>query len=228
MHAKIATTIAPGVETQSAQTGADVNSPQYWSERYRTGNTQWDLGSETPAFVALVERLDFPKPSEHFRPRVLVPGCGYGHDALMMAQRGYAVTAVDFAPEPIAYLQRTAHIAGVEIETVCDDVFDLPEQFDNAFDIVLEYTCYCAIAPSRRAEYAGVIARVLKPNGLLAGLFFPLDDIVRTEPPFTVREDEVRNNFEHAGLVLLSSEIPLESHPARAGRERLMIFRKLL
>ncbi|MCX7929563.1 MAG: TPMT family class I SAM-dependent methyltransferase [Chlorobi bacterium] len=216
------------MEIDSLSHSFDVNSPQYWSERYRTGNTQWDLGTETPVFTALVEQIDFPKPSTNSRLRVLVPGCGYGHDALMMARRGYEVTAVDFAPEPLEYLRQTSHIAGVEIETVCSDIFMLPERYAETFDIVLEYTCFCAIAPSRRAEYANVLAQVLKPNGLLAGLFFPLDELQRHEPPFTVSENEVREHFEQAGFVLISSKVPLESHPARAGRERLMIFRKPL
>jgi SAM-dependent methyltransferase len=207
---------------------ADVNSPQYWSQRYRSGNTQWDLGGPTPAFVALVERIDFPKPTESWIPRVVVPGCGYGHDALMLAQRGYAVTAVDFAEEPLEYLQQNARLLGVNVETVCSDVFELPRLYRGAFDIVLEYTCYCAIDPNRRQEYAHTLAALLKPNGLVAGLFFPLDEIERSGPPFTVRVDEICAHFDQAGFVLIERQIPLESHPARAGREQLMMFRKPL
>ncbi|MCS6999846.1 MAG: methyltransferase domain-containing protein [Bacteroidota bacterium] len=206
----------------------DVSSPQYWSARYRSGDTPWDLGGETPALAALLDRIDFPRPTEFYQPRVLVPGCGYGHDALMLAQRGYRVTAVDFAPEPIEYLRQTARLAEVKLEALCCDIFDLPTLRGSVFDIVLEYTCYCAIDPKRRSEYATTLAQLIVPNGIVAGLFFPLDDLPRSEPPFTVREEEVRHQFEAAGFVLVDSWIPLESHPARAGRERLMLFRKLL
>lgn len=205
-----------------------VNDPRYWSERYRTGDTPWDLGTETPAFSALVARVDFPQPTPTYSPSVVVPGCGYGHDALMLARRGYKVTAVDFAPEPLDYLQQMARLAGLSVETLCCDVFELPQTHAGMFDVVLEYTCYCAIDPRRRQEYARTIAALLKPNGIVAGLFFPLDEIERSEPPFTVHEEEIRQQFTAAGLVLLSSEIPLESHPARAGREKLMLFRKPL
>jgi len=206
----------------------NVNDPSYWSERYRRGDTPWDLGAETPAFIALVERLDFPKPTEQWHPAVVVPGCGYGHDALMLARRGYDVTAVDFASEPLDYLQQTARLVGLAINTVQCDVFDLPSLYLSAFDIALEYTCYCAIDPSRRQEYANVLASLLKPNGIVAGLFFPFDTVERSGPPFSVNEHEIRTQFERAGFVLLSSELPIESHPARAGRERLMLFRKPL
>ncbi len=207
---------------------SDVNSPEYWSERYRRGDTPWDLGKPTPAFVALVERIDFPKPSANLRPHVLIPGCGYGHDALMLAQRGYAVTAVDFADEPLSYLQENARLLGVELTTLCCDVFTLPSRYSAAFDVVLEYTCYCAIDPSRRQEYAYTLSALTKPNGIVVGLFFPLDEAERLQPPFSVRVDDVRAEFENAGFVLITSEVPLESHPARAGREQLMIFRKPL
>lgn len=204
----------------------DVNRPDYWSARYRRGDTPWDLGQETPAFVALLKRFDFPKPIDGYRPRVAVPGCGYGHDALLFAEHGYQVTAIDFAPEPLEYLRSMARLRGVELEILCADVFTLSTTHRACFDVVLEYTCYCAIDPRRRQEYAHVIAAILKPKGILAGLFFPLDDIERTQPPFTVHESEIREQFGAAGLVLISSEVPLESHPARAGRERLMLFQK--
>jgi len=213
---------------EEAPVASNVSSPTYWSERYRRGDTPWDLGTETPAFIALVERIDFPKPTEHWRPAVVVPGCGYGHDALMLARRGYEVTAVDFAPEQLEYLEHTARLAGLELRTLCCNVFDLPSTHPNAFDIVLEYTCYCAIDPAQRQDYANALAAIVKPNGIVAGLFFPFDETERSGPPFSVREDEIRSQFERAGFVLLSSELPIESHPSRAGRERLMLFRKLL
>lgn len=217
-------TMTPG----TIETSAGVNSPQYWSSRYRSGDTPWDLGRETPALQALLQRVDFPHPTHFYQPHVAVPGCGYGHDALLVAEHGYRVAAIDFASEPLEYLQQMARLRGLSIDTVCSDVFTLPLHYHEHFDIVYEYTCYCAIDPSRRQEYATCIAAILKPNGILAGLFFPLDDLERIGPPFTVREEEIRTHFEHAGLVLIESQVPFESHPARAGREQLMIFRKPL
>lgn len=213
---------------ENSSAASHVRSPTYWSERYRRGDTPWDLGAETPTFAALLERIDFPKATEEQHPTVVVPGCGYGHDALMLARRGYRVTAVDFAPEPLEYLEQTARLAGLELYTLCSNVFDLPSIHPNAFDIVLEYTCYCAIDPAQRQDYTNVLATIVKPNGIVAGLFFPFDETEHSGPPFSVREEEIRTQFEHAGFVLLSSEQPIESHPSRAGRERLMLFRKLL
>lgn len=207
---------------------ADFSSAEYWSNRYRTGDAPWDLRDETAVFNALRATNPLFMPSEEESRSVLIPGCGYGHDAVAFARAGFDVTAVDFADEALTQLRAMAASAGVNVKTLERDVFTLGWDLAEAFDIVLEYTCYCAIDPSRREEYVRMIAAVTKPGGLVAGLFFPLDDVPRSGPPFTVHEPEVHLQFEHADFIFVSSDTPRESHPARAGRERLMIFRKRL
>lgn len=48
-----------------------VREPEYWRQRYRQGQTSWDLGRPTPVLLEMLEKRDFP-----VRPpaRVLVPG----------------------------------------------------------------------------------------------------------------------------------------------------------
>ena len=46
---------------------------------------------------------------------------------------------------------------------------------NNSFDYLLEYTCFCAIDPQRRTDYADLVARLLKTNGHYIDLAFPLD-----------------------------------------------------
>lgn len=208
------------------ESNADCNSADYWSERYRSGDAPWDLREETAVFAALrtTNPLFMPRPDE--RRTLLVPGCGFGHDAISFAQAGYKVTAVDFAPEPLEQLRSASEHAGVALSILERDVFTLRWDLQDSFDVVLEYTCYCALDPSRRSEYVHMLGAVTKPGGLVAGLFFPLDDVQRSGPPYNVQESEVYHQFEEAGFICVSSDVPRESHPARAGRERLMIFRK--
>ena len=42
--------------------------------------------------------------------------------------------------------------------------FHNPE-YSNFFDIVIEYTCFCAIAPQRRSEYIKSVNNILNKNG---------------------------------------------------------------
>lgn len=204
----------------------DISSSLYWSSRYQNGDNGWDLGKESAVLSSLIHHPDFPVADSIAKISLLVPGCGYGHDALWYARNGYHVTAVDFAPEAIDYVSWQAQQQHLPVTPLERDIFTLHWDLAGTFDAVVEYTCYCAIDPRRREEYVSVLASVVKPHGIVAGLFFPVDDVVRVAPPFTVFPDDVVRQFEDAGFVLCSSDIPEQSHPARAGRELLMVFRK--
>lgn len=208
------------------ETEAACNSADYWSERYRSGDAPWDLREETAVFAAMRQTHPLFMPRSEESRTLLVPGCGFGHDAIAFAKAGYHVTAVDFAPEPLENLRAAADHAGLRISMLERDVFTLGWDLGQSFDVVLEYTCYCALDPARRNEYVQMLGTVTRPGGLVAGLFFPLDDVERSGPPYTVHEADIYHQFEDAGFICVSSDIPRESHPARAGRERLMIFRK--
>ena len=54
------------------------------------------------------------------------------------------------------------------------DLFEFPHDKNNSFDYLLEYTCFCAIDSKRRMEYADLVTRLLKPNGIYIDLAFPL------------------------------------------------------
>ena len=159
---------------------------------------------------------------------MLVPGCGYGHDALLLARAGYRVIAVDFAPEPLEVVRHRAAVEGLPVEVLCEDLFCLPERMQEPVDMVLEYTCYCAIDPRRRPEYFQVLSHLLRPGGWLVGLFFPLSaETSAGGPPFPVEESEILTLASRAGFRLHVRRIPSTSHPARLGREVLMMFHKL-
>ena len=186
------------------------------------------MKQETSVFRGLRLRGEFPvAPVEHGRPaRLFIPGCGYGYDAIAFARAGYSVTAVDFAAEPLRVLRDNASKAGVNVAAVQADVFALPaDSFTGTFDAALEYTCYCAIPPERRAEYARVIAGSLVRGGWFVALFFPTDGRAGG-PPFAVDPAEAQRLFVDAGLEWVSSRVPADSHPARLGREQLAFFRK--
>ena len=73
-----------------------------------------------------------------FRPRrVLELGCGDGVNAVFMASRGCAVTAVDVSPTALEMAREKQREAGVEVEFIEGDVFELEpagEPYDFVFD----------------------------------------------------------------------------------------------
>ncbi len=196
----------------------DVNSPDKWEADYRAGTDGWDFGGPNPVLKRLAQSRRFPP------GRMLVPGAGRGHDAREFARHGFQVTAVDFSPTAVREMKRLADPAA-PIDIVQGDLFALPRQLNDTFDYVLEYTCFCAIDPKRRSQYADLVERLLKPAGTFIDLAFPLDGRPGG-PPFPVTEQEILGLFQPRGFQLVSQEVPRDSIPARRRAERLLVFRK--
>lgn len=197
----------------------NVNSARKWDADYARRTDGWDLGGPTPVFEHLAS-------SGRFKPgRMIVLGAGRGHDARLFASHGFQATAVDFASQAVQEMHRLADPAA-PVEIMQHDIFTLPETLNNSFDYVLEYTCFCAIDPKRRAEYADLVTRLLKPNGIYIDLAFPLDDC-KGGPPFAVTEAEIFDLFQKRGFKLVSREKPAESVSQRRHTEELFIFQKV-
>jgi SAM-dependent methyltransferase len=199
----------------------DVNSPTFWEETYRGGRTAWDLGGPTPVFRRLLDRGQLAP------GRIIVLGAGRGHDAREFARRGFAVTAVDFAAEAVQAMRTWGDDLLAPVEILQADIFDLPRALAGTFDYALEYVTFCAIPPSRRADYADVVARLLKPGGLFIDLAFPLDGRAGG-PPFAVSVAEMERLFAARGFTLRHRESPPDSVRPRRGVEELLIFQKTL
>jgi SAM-dependent methyltransferase len=198
----------------------DVNMPGKWDENYEQGTDGWDLGRSTPAFQQLAART----PRQLVPGRMIVPGAGRGHDAREFARHGFQVTAVDFASHAIQEMRRLA-APEAPVEILQHDIFTLPGTLDHSFDYVLEYTCFCAIHPARRPEYADLVTRLLKPHGIFIDLAFPLDGRPGG-PPFAVSVPEILGLFQGRGFTLLSRETPAESVSPRRHAEELLLFQK--
>jgi methyl halide transferase len=196
----------------------DVNSPLKWEADYERRTDGWDLGGPTPVFKRLIS-------SRQLTPgQLIVLGAGRGHDAREFARHGFQVTAVDFAAHAVNEMHRLAD-PHAPVEIMQQDLFTFPHEKDNSFDYLLEYTCFCAIDPKRRAEYADLVTRLLKPDGIYIDLAFPLDGR-KGGPPFAVKESEIMVLFHKRNFKLLSREKPPESVSQRRHAEELFIFRK--
>jgi hypothetical protein len=196
-----------------------TEDPASWEKIYQTNDAGWDIGKPAPPFVTLLESS----------PDWLVPGtlaaigAGRGHDANYFAENAFQVTAIDFAPSAVQGIEKYAETTP-SLTAHLGDVFSLPEAFHNSFDYVLEHTCFCAIPPERRQDYATAVEEILKPNGILFGLFYRFDPADDKGPPHSTSEEEVRSLFEDKFEIFIW-ETPKNSHGRRKQRERLIAMR---
>lgn len=191
---------------------------QDWEARWRTGDIPWDKGAPAPALVEYLTR-------NRITGRVLVPGCGSGHDVRALSAQGNEVLGLDISQSAVD-CAASQPAAGGEAY-YCADLFDLPDMFHEAFDWVFEHTCFCAIPPDKRTAYVQAVHQALKPGGSLLGLFYiKVQNPSPDKPPYPVSPDELDDLF---GDYFITQEawIPNRSYESRPlGSEEMRLMQK--
>jgi SAM-dependent methyltransferase len=191
-----------------------------WQRRYEEKDTPWDKAAPAPALVKFLRE-------GRITGRVLVPGCGLGHEArALAAQPGVSVVGLDFAPAAIEAARRFTGPTHPEAELsfVLGDLFALPGKLQRSFDWVVEHTCFCAIDPARRPDYVQAAAEALRSDGHLFAIFYINPDS-ETSPPFPSTREELDALFG-TRFELEDEWVPAESFPGREQRELVRILRK--
>lgn len=179
------------VDSPEGQAGEGICGPAaaltrcYWQARYDQGQTGWDRGGASPTLVRWLG-------TGELRPcRILVPGCGRGHEVVALAKAGFDVTGVDFAPTAVETVRAHLSREGLPAEIVQSDLFTFrPAQ---PFAAIYEQTCLCALPPERWAEYERQLAAWLVPGGRLFAAFMQTDSA--DGPPFACRPEAMRELF---------------------------------
>ncbi len=191
-----------------------------WQRRYEQNDTPWDKGVPAPALVRYLK-------DHAVSGRVLVPGCGRGHDARALAQQpDSTVVGLDLSPLALAEARQLATQAGIgaSLSFVPGDLFQLEPEMENSFDWLFEHTCFCAIEPRLRPDYALTASWLLRPAGKIFAIFY-LDPGVEAGPPFGVTREELALLFE-PHFRLIEQWVPEEAFPGREGRELVQILEK--
>jgi SAM-dependent methyltransferase len=152
----------------------------FWQTRFVQANTPWDRGEPSPQLLRWLN--DGALSDSGSAGRVAIPGCGSGHEVVTLAQAGWHVTAIDYAPAAIAAAQArwvqaqaalsspaaSSHAPRPAIDWVQADVLQwAPSQ---PLDAVYEQTCLCALHPDHWVTYAQALHRWLRPGGRLLAL----------------------------------------------------------
>ena len=177
-----------------------------WNAAYEAKHTPWDKGSASPPLSAFLEK-------HPLTGRVLVPGCGLGYDARLLARQGASVVGLDIAPSAVR--QARALPAEGELSFEVGDFLNLAENYHGQFDTVVEHTCLCALDPAQRLAYVRSVLQALKPDGHYLAVFFrKVKDYCGEGPPHPIAADQIVALFGD-DFDTLESSVPQQSYPCR-------------
>ncbi|GMV53833.1 MAG: methyltransferase domain-containing protein [Chlorobi bacterium] len=164
--------------------GRDLDAA-FWNERWRTGETGWDVGYATPPIKEYIQQYG------NWDAAILIPGCGNAYEAEYLLERGFTnITLLDISHEACSRLKdKFAHSSAVNV--MCGDFF----LHTGQYDVIIEQTFFCAQLLERRTEYAQKVASLLKPGGRLIGVLFNRQ-FDRQGPPFGGTADEYTSVFQ--------------------------------
>ena len=190
-----------------------------WDQSYQNNETPWERGEPAPPLVEYLE-------SHSISGRVLVPGCGLGHDVRLVASMGCDALGVDLSETALNRARAYKDPEQGSVSYQLADMLDANNGIRGAsFDYVFEHTCFCAIDPGLRKDYVNAVQRYLKPRGyFLAILFTNLDD--PEGPPFATSHAEVENLYSPVFEIVRHWK-PTRYYASREDEESMYLMRKL-
>ncbi|KAF9426525.1 hypothetical protein BGZ94_006400 [Podila epigama] len=195
-----------------------------WNELWSKSITPWDAGVPSPALIEVIEQ----KPIKDQIPKsgnVLVPGCGRGVDVFYLSNPHRKVYGLDISPIAVQLckdLQKEKGIPESQADFFVGDFFNFTTP-NEKYQLVYDYTFFCAIQPELRPAWARRMAEIISKDGILITLMFPIGTHT-TGPPFAVSVDTYRGFLEPNFECLLIDDCT--SFEARAGKEKIGVWRR--
>ena len=135
------------------------------------GKPPWDTGISPPELIEFIQT--------HPPGRVIDIGCGTGTNMITLAQAGWEVSGVDFAPRAIKLARQKLKQAGVQANLLLKDVTNL-EGIDEQFDLAFDLGCFHGIPADGKAKYLEGLDHILAPNGFWLMYGFLKSDPLQT------------------------------------------------
>lgn len=147
-------------------------------ERYKAGEASWDVGRPDQNLVDVISDLPISG------GKVLELGCGYGDNAIWLAQQFFDVTGVDVSDIAVKKAEENAAEAGVECSFRVMDFLE-KDAPGAPFGLVFDRGCFHSFdTEEERSLFARRVAEHLEADGLWLTLVGSADDPPReTGPP---------------------------------------------
>jgi len=187
-----------------------------WEARYRAGDTPWEKGRPHPGLIWWLRE-------RRLSGRIVVPGCGSGHDVRYLAAKGASVHGLDVAESALKSAAKYP-LVGTEEYRLCD-ICQPDPSLVGTFDHAFEHTCFCALHPSQREPYLHGLTSLLKPGGTLLAIFYLNPDHEEPGPPYGIPRQDLLSLLSKNYLPLFEAT-GIPTYPGREGRELIIHLRK--
>ena len=145
----------------------------HWHALWQESFTPWDRGGPSAALAEVLaahpahfaqQPGDDAGPRRRSRPKALVPGCGQGHDVLLLSRAGFDVVGLDYSDEAIRRA-RANDEAGAEQRgegpvTWAAGDFWADEFLESAgvaqFDLIFDYTVCTRLSHGGKGGQGGM------------------------------------------------------------------------
>ena len=192
----------------------DPAGEAFWDVRYRERFTPWDAGAVPRQLREYVGQNAPPG-------RVLVPGCGSGHDVRFFAESGWDVNGIDFSA---AALEAAAPVLGPFADRVRRADFFSPA-LSPPFELIYERAFLCALPREAWPRWSARMAELTPPGGRIAGYFF-IDPGVQRGPPFPLASQAELDGLLAGAFQRLDDAPVPDSLPVFAGKERWQVWQR--
>ncbi|KAL6245948.1 hypothetical protein RBB50_007101 [Rhinocladiella similis] len=204
------------------------NYAEGWAQLWSKGDfLPWDRGNPSPAladtltnYTDVIGHAMIEEDGKARRKRALVPGCGRGVDVLLLQSFGYDAIGLEYAADALKaceeyqkdhekdYPVKDEKVGRGSARFVQGD-FYADEWLEKAglskdtkFDLIYDYTFFCAMQPPMRPAWARRMSQLLRsdPQADLICLEFPTNKPTAAGgPPFASPPKAYLEHLSHPG-----------------------------
>lgn len=180
------------------------NFPEFFKDAYDKNDIPWDSGQPEPELIRLIDAGKLPGRT------LLEIGCGTGTNAIELARRGYAVTAVDYVPKALEQAREKAAKANVKVDFRSADLLANPN-LGGPYDILFDRGVYHSLRLENMPAFRKTLEAVTRPGSHWYCLAGNAKEQTQYGPP-RVHEKEFRAELEPLFEILEVREILLETN----------------
>lgn len=187
-----------------------------YRERYRTGDTPWDIGRPDFNLVEVVTRTPIAS------CKALDVGCGTGDNSLWLARNGFEVTGIDTSGIALEKAKEKASEAGVQCRFVLVDFLEGGILEGAPFAFVFDRGCFHSFrTQSERDIFARRVAGHLEKGGLWLTIAGNADEHRQGPGPPRLTAGDIVSTVEPCFEILSLASTQFDSNsptPPRAWR----------